>query len=1555
MTKKNNTQIAILCQKAEDLLNREMLKNGSGSSDSVILRLIKEIQNEELIHSVSSSRESSEKYTELCNFLPLGYLTLSREGKIIEVNPCGSQILGKESAYLINSNFDLFITDVTKPIYNAFLGKIFGSKTRETCEVSLLARGNMPTDVQLSGIVAGDGERCLIAVTDNTERRLSEKILSDLNFRYQAIFNSTGTATMVVEEDTTIQAANNECFSVTGYTPAELLGQKWIRFVAPECLEEMLKNHQIRRDQPDRAPKKYQVKLVDKLGRIRDAILDISMITGTKQTIVSILDISQQKLAETELGEKEIQYRNLADSGMALIWTSDTEKSCIYFNEPWLKFTGRTMDQELGTGWLEGVHPEDADRCVGIFMSAFDKCETFEMEYRLLHVSGEYRWILDMGTPNYNSKREFIGYIGHCFDITERKKAEEALEENKALLNEAIRIARLGVWEYDVAHDQFIFNDQFYKLLNTTVEREGGYVMSSAQYAQKFGYPDDAALVGEEIQKALHTDNPDYCSVVDHRIRCADGIIKYIAVHIRITKDSQGKTVKTHGVNQDITERKLAEQALREERNKLARLAATVPGMLFSYRLSPDGSSQIPYASPSSKEINGFMPEDIAHDASAIFSLIHPDDVEAVSESIAESARTLSPFHQIFRYRHPEKGDRWIEDCSQPQRERDGSTIWHGILTDITEHRQMEMALEEAHHRIVSTLENMFEGFVSLDNEGRYTYVNKRAGEILGSNPDDMIGKHIRQNFHNSDGWLFPMNFKQIMLDQKPFQIEVFSPAFDKWFDHRIYPSANGISVFFQDISERKKVEIALRENEKHYQTLAEISPVGIFRTNAEGSTTYVNPRWCQISGITAKEALGDGWLAAVHPEDKEIVLSDWKKATSAGRLSSKEYRFIHPDGTTTWVMGHAIPEKNFENQIFGYVGTITDITERKLAEIALHESEVRFRAITNQLTDTVSIADTNGIIIYTSPASVATFQYTPDEMYGIRITDIIAEKDIPRVMATFRASAEKGTVTKDLELTMKRKDGSEFIGELNGSTFRAGDQVGMMAVIRDITDRKMLEEKIALSEAKYRNIVEWAPVGIFQTTTDGRFLMVNQRLSEMLGYDSIGDLQKRNIGADVYVELTNRQAIINRFGTDGFVFNEKCKWKKKDEAQIWISLTAHAVKDKAGSIQYFEGFVFDITQQKFAEEKSTMLAHAIKSIGEAVCITDKNDILLFVNNAFLTMYQYEEHEVLGKHISIIVSPNNPPAVVQQVLPATLDQGWQGELLDRRKDGSEFPVFLTTSFIRDEHGEPFALVGIATDITERRQIQEEISKLNEKLEQRVVERTKQLQEKNKELETFSYSVSHDLRAPLRAIDAYTQILLADYEPHFDEEGKRLCSVIWTNAQKMGQLIDNLLAYSRFSRLEMNVSEINMKKLAMDVYNELTSSEMRNRIDLEMGIMVPVSGDRAMIRQVWVNLISNAIKFSSHRERAMIKIFSTRENNSIVFCIQDNGAGFDIKYSDKLFGVFQRLHSVKEFDGTGVGLAIVQNIILRHGGRVWAKGEVEAGASFYFSLPVVVNF
>lgn len=254
------------------------------------------------------------------------------------------------------------------------------------------------------------------------------------------------------------------------------------------------------------------------------------------------------------------------------------------------------------------------------------------------------------------------------------------------------------------------------------------------------------------------------------------------------------------------------------------------------------------------------------------------------------------------------------------------------------------------------------------------------------------------------------------------------------------------------------------------------------------------------------------------------------------------------------------------------------------------------------------------------------------------------------------------------------------------------------------------------------------------------------------------------------------------------------------------------------------------------------------------------------------------------------------------------------------------------------------------EIIERRKIEEELKKLNIELEYKVKERTKELELSNKELESFAYTVSHDLRAPLRAINGYTTILLTDYSEKFDEEGKKICSSIIRNTKKMAQLIDELLLLSRIGRTVLTFTNIDMKSLVLSLYDEIVPKERKDTIEFIVNELHNIKGDNILLKQVWLNLISNAIKFTSKNERPIIFIESKEEKEYITYSIKDNGVGFDMRYSDKLFGVFQRLHSEKEFPGTGVGLAIVSRIIQKHNGKVWAEAELNKGATFYFSLP-----
>ena len=284
----------------------------------------------------------------------------------------------------------------------------------------------------------------------------------------------------------------------------------------------------------------------------------------------------------------------------------------------------------------------------------------------------------------------------------------------------------------------------------------------------------------------------------------------------------------------------------------------------------------------------------------------------------------------------------------------------------------------------------------------------------------------------------------------------------------------------------------------------------------------------------------------------------------------------------------------------------------------------------------------------------------------------------------------------------------------------------------------------------------------------------------------------------------------------------------------------------------------------------------------------------------------------------------------------------------KRKDGTVFwgSVTSITTFIKADK----VFINVFNDITNRKQTEKELQKYRQQLEALVEVRTTELKTANKELEAFSYSVSHDLRAPLRAIDGFTRILIEDYASKLDKEGKRLGSVIQDNAKKMGNLIDDLLAFSRLGRASMTSTKIDMKNMVNAIYHEATSVEERKRIKFTIADIPEAQGDTNLMRQVWMNLIINAVKFSSDRKQAVISVSCQEEDSKLIYCIKDNGAGFNMKYVDKIFGVFHRLHSEKEFKGTGVGLALVQRIIRRHSGNVWAEGNVDKGATFYFSLP-----
>jgi len=373
-----------------------------------------------------------------------------------------------------------------------------------------------------------------------------------------------------------------------------------------------------------------------------------------------------------------------------------------------------------------------------------------------------------------------------------------------------------------------------------------------------------------------------------------------------------------------------------------------------------------------------------------------------------------------------------------------------------------------------------------------------------------------------------------------------------------------------------------------------------------------------------------------------------------------------------------------------------------------------------------------------------------------------------------------------------------------------------------------------------------------------------------------------------------------------------------------------------------------DITGRKKTEDKLFQILKAVESASDAIGIADPAGNHIYQNHAFTELFGYQVEE--------LQSPSGPLIAFADVTTGheifdTIMRGdsWNGEVIMVAKNGHQFPVALRADAVVDDKGNIIGLIGIHTDITARKQAEEQLRQLNEELEARVSSRTAQLEIINKELESFSYMVSHDLRAPLRAIDGFSRIVLDDYTGGLPNEGKRYLTLVRENVTQMRALIDNLINFSHMSRKSLNTVTVHPSDIARAALDELRNEQAGRAVDIVIDDLPPCRADPDMLKLVYLNLLSNALKFTRKCQEARIEIGFIKKTGRTVYFVRDNGVGFDMRYSPKLFVVFQRLHPVKEYEGTGLGLAIVQRIIHRHGGDVWAEGEIDKGATFFFTI------
>ncbi|CAG0933697.1 two-component system, LuxR family, sensor histidine kinase DctS [Rhodocyclaceae bacterium] len=732
-----------------------------------------------------------------------------------------------------------------------------------------------------------------------------------------------------------------------------------------------------------------------------------------------------------------------------------------------------------------------------------------------------------------------------------------------------------------------------------------------------------------------------------------------------------------------------------------------------------------------------------------------------------------------------------------------------------------------------------------------------------------------------------------------------------------------------------------------------EASDEGIAVVDAECCVVLWNRGAERMFGWTAAEAAGRS-LTELHMQAADAgELARCVDTLRGGRCVRLSGLRLRKDGSTLHAECLFTPLIGEDGRYAGAVNTVRDITPLDESERALRQSEEKFNKAFHASPDAIVITrQADGVVVEANEGFERLTGYGVGETVGRHLVDTLNIWAHPQQRREFVGLVKAHGRVSGFEHDIRRKDGELRHCSVSSVAIDIGGEPCLISVVRDITRQRLDELALKASEERFVKAFNANPnYATVSRLEDGRFVAVNQGFERMTGWKAEEVLGRTAVDIGLWAEPAEREELVRRLKADGEWQGFKVHFRRKNGEVVLIE--GSCVLAEIGGERQIIGIARDITEVQRAQDalrqSEEKFAKDFHSSPDGIMILRAEDGLIFdINESFEQLLERSRDEVVGRTVNDVglwARPELRAGFLAELRARGMVVGYEFEL--RTKSGRVRDMTVSTALI-DIGGVP-CLISIARDITDQRRAEEEIRNLNVTLEHRVQERTVELEEAVREMESFSYSISHDLRAPLRAIAGYARIVEEDYAAAIDAEGKRLLGRIAGGAIRMGELIDDLLDFSRIGRADLKKSPVDMNLVVRDVIGELDEAGA-NRRQFDIGDLPQAEADRGLLRQAWMNLLSNAVKYSRQRDPARIEVGGAIEGDELHYWVRDNGAGFDMAFSDKLFKVFQRLHRDPSFEGTGVGLALVARIVHKHGGRVWAEGAPEAGATFHFTLP-----
>ena len=752
-----------------------------------------------------------------------------------------------------------------------------------------------------------------------------------------------------------------------------------------------------------------------------------------------------------------------------------------------------------------------------------------------------------------------------------------------------------------------------------------------------------------------------------------------------------------------------------------------------------------------------------------------------------------------------------------------------------------------------------------------------------------------------------------------------------------------------QDITGHKQAEEKLARAAELLEVTGALAKVGGWEVNLETMKLSWTRETFRIAELEppVEPPLEQG-INLFAPEARPTITAAIQAAIATGTPYDLKLPLITAQGRPRWVQTQGFAKMRDGKAVRLY-GTFQDITERRQAEAALFRSR-------QLLAETERLGRMGGWEFNIDEGKVT----WTEELYRIHEVEFTGQPSVeqginfyapasqPIIEAALRRAVEQGEPW-DLDLEIITAKGNLRSVHVIGKPDLAHRRI--YGFFQDITERKRAEAELAAESQRRRVLFDQSPVGIVVLDPQtGKFVDFNAMAPEQLGYSreefsrlTLADVEAVQTSADM------QQAIAEALRRKTADFETQHRTRQGELRDTHVRASLVEVQGR----KLFQSVWHDITERKRAEERLRNVSAYTRSLIEAsldplVTINSAGQIT-DVNDASVAATGVPRDQLLGTDFSEYFTE---PATARDGYQRVFSEGFVRDypLALRHVSGRVTEVLYNATLYHDAQGQVGGVFAAARDVTARKRAEAEIRQLNAELEQRVSDRTRELTDMNRELESFAYSVSHDLRAPLRAIDGFSRMLLDDHAQQLDAAGQDSLRRVRAATQRMGQLIDDLLMLSRISREAMQLRPVDLSALARDVAGELEQAAPGRQVTWDIAPEVTVTADARLLRVLLENLLGNAWKFTSKQPAARIA-FGHGEHRGVPACfVRDNGAGFDMAYADKLFGAFQRLHTASEFPGTGIGLATVQRIIHRHGGQVWAEAQVGQGATFYFTLP-----